>query len=100
MTLSHMIANKHNNLLYMYKNCKFSPVTRSRITLTSPDPSAVSTHKRSKRDSFESNTHEVTFIPHDDDTIQSDVDDNELHDDRDIKDESDDNKERKIVDEL
>lgn len=75
-------------------------MTRSRITLTSPDPSAVSTHKRSKRDSFESETHEVTFIPLDD-TIQSEVDDNEL----DIKDESahktnDDNKERKIVDEL
>lgn len=40
----------------------------SRITLTSPDPSAVSIHKRTKRDTAQSDTHEVTFTPHDDAT--------------------------------
>lgn len=76
------------------------PVTGSRITLTSPDPSAVATHKRLKRDTVESETHEVTFIPHDD-TVQSD--DNELdHYDnkRDADVDSGIDKERKIVDEL
>jgi hypothetical protein len=77
------------------------PVTGSRITLTSPDPSAVATHKRSKRDIAESDTHEVTFIPHDD-TVQSD--DNELDHHVDKRDDasvnSDNDKERKIVDEL
>lgn len=67
------------------------PVTGSRITLTSPDPSAVSIHKRSKRDIAESDTHEVTFTPHndtnDDDTIHSSGD-------------YESTKERKIVDEL
>lgn len=43
----------------------------SRITLTSPDPSAISPHKRSKRDTAKSDTHEVTFIPSDDDTDES-----------------------------
>lgn len=38
----------------------------SRITLTSPDPSAVSSQKRNKRDTAQSNTHEVTFTPNDD----------------------------------
>ncbi|KAL7039439.1 hypothetical protein ACKWTF_009910 [Chironomus riparius] len=42
------------------------PVSSSRITLTSPDPSAIAVHKRSKRDTAQSETHEVTFIPHDD----------------------------------
>lgn len=40
------------------------PAYGSRITLTSPDPSAVDTHKRTKRDTAESDTHEVTFIPY------------------------------------
>lgn len=41
----------------------------SRITLTSPDPSAVATHKRSKRDTVQSDTNEVTFVPHDADDV-------------------------------
>lgn len=58
------------------------PAYGSRITLTSPDPSAISTLKRTKRDTAESDTHEVTFTPHNDAT------------------EKDAAKERKIVDEL
>lgn len=40
------------------------PVYGSRIKLTSPDPSAIDTHKRTKRNTAESDTHEVTFLPH------------------------------------
>lgn len=40
------------------------PAYGSRITLTSPDPSAISTQKRTKRDTAQSDTNEVTFIPH------------------------------------
>jgi hypothetical protein len=39
----------------------------SRITLTSPDPSAISPNKRNKRDTAHSDTSEVIFIPSDDD---------------------------------
>lgn len=56
----------------------------SRITLTSPDPSAVSTHKRSKRDTVESDTHEVTFIPQDDAASDGE---NEVTNERKISDE-------------
>lgn len=54
----------------------------SRITLTSPDPSAIATHKRSKRDTAQSDTSEVNFIPHEE------------------TDTEDATKERKISDEL
>lgn len=43
----------------------------SRITLTSPDPSAIATHKRTKRDTAKSDTHEVTFIPQNDETADT-----------------------------
>lgn len=56
----------------------------SRITLTSPDPSAIATHKRSKRDTVQSDTSEVTFVPHED----AEADADEV------------TKERKISDEL
>jgi len=49
------------------------PAFGSRITLTSPDPSAVSIHKRTKRDTVQSDTHEVSFIPHDDDNDNDDA---------------------------
>jgi hypothetical protein len=68
------------------------PVSSSRITLTSPDPSAIAVHKRSKRDTAQSETHEVTFIPHDD-TVPYSGDDVESG-------QNEANKERKIVDEL
>lgn len=61
------------------------PAYGSRITLTSPDPSAVSTHKRSKRDTVQSDTHEVTYIPIDEGTSNT---------------EDEVTKERKISDEL
>lgn len=45
----------------------------SRITLTSPDPSAIQENKRNKRDTVESDTSEVTFIPSDDGDNQGEV---------------------------
>ena len=73
-------------------NIQNRPVSSSRITLTSPDPSAIAVHKRSKRDTAQSDTHEVTFIPHDDTVPYSGEDVQSDH--------SEANKERKIVDEL
>ncbi|KAG5679540.1 hypothetical protein PVAND_009100 [Polypedilum vanderplanki] len=64
----------------------------SRITLTSPDPSAVSHHKRSKRDTVKSDTHEVTFIPYlEEDDSESDYEEVII---------GSSSNERKIVDEL
>lgn len=103
-----MFIQQHKNIIISSHNSRIEkiqlnrPVTRSKITLTSPDPSAIATNKRSKRDTVESYTHEVTFIPFDD-TVQSV--DNELDHHTHIKSGDDSlnksyDKERKIVDEL
>lgn len=64
---------KYFSFSYIYKiNMNSRIAYGSRITLTSPDPSAVSTHKRSKRDTATSDTHEVTFTPSDDDDVADD----------------------------
>lgn len=64
--------NNHKNQQFPTQNTFYVTHKRSaygsRITLTSPDPSAVSPHKRAKRDTVESDTHEVTFIPYDDES--------------------------------
>lgn len=55
-------ANTNKRLIFPNKRIAYG----SRITLTSPDPSAISTHKRTVRDTAQSDTQEVTFIPQDD----------------------------------
>lgn len=62
------ISNTKNTFYITHKR----PAYGSRITLTSPDPSAISQHKRTKRDTVESDTHEVTFIPYDDELSADD----------------------------
>jgi hypothetical protein len=60
------------NIFFLTKSNTSRIAYGSRITLTSPDPSAVSPHKRSKRDTATSDTHEVTFTPSDDDVADDD----------------------------
>jgi hypothetical protein len=76
-------AQTHKKYFFLIEN-KWRQAHGSRITLTSPDPSAVSTHKRTKRDTAESDTPVVTFVPFDDDDTS----------------EGDAKTERKIADEL
>lgn len=78
------LITKCSNTKYFFHTTLKRPAYGSRITLTSPDPSAVSTHKRTKRDTAASDTHEVTFTPYNDATDSED----------------DVAKERKIADEL
>jgi hypothetical protein len=63
-TLINKVTKTYENLSLRNINSRIA--YGSRITLTSPDPSAVSPHKRSKRDTATSDTHEVTFTPSDD----------------------------------